>query len=37
MRADMVAGFANAKVETQRLISAGVVANAIAVIAALVA
>ncbi len=35
LRADMVAGFATAKVETQQLIVAGMVANAIAVIAAL--
>ncbi len=35
LRADMVAGFATAKVETQQLIVAGLVANAIAVIAAL--
>ncbi len=36
LRADMVAGFANAKIETQRLIGAGMAANAIAVIAAIV-
>ncbi len=37
LRADMIERFAVAKVETQRLIIAGMVANAIAVITALVA
>ncbi|NND04133.1 MAG: hypothetical protein HKN91_15235 [Acidimicrobiia bacterium] len=35
LRADMIARFATAKVETQRLIVAGMAANAIAVITAL--
>ena len=37
LRTDLVAGSANAKVETQRLIGDGMAANAIAVIAAFVA
>ena len=37
LRADMATGFATAKVETNRLIVAGMIANAIAVITALVA
>ena len=37
LRADVVERFAHAKVETQRLIIAGMVANAIAVITALLA
>ncbi|MBT8208448.1 MAG: hypothetical protein HKN94_04385 [Acidimicrobiales bacterium] len=37
LRADMVAGFATAKVETQRLIAAGIAANVLAVVTALVA
>jgi len=35
LRADMIARFATAKVETQRLIVAGMAANAIAVVTAL--